>query len=357
MQDTYQVLYGNSSSLHQAGRRASQAVDDTRATMVNGLGANSLNEIIFTSSGSEADNLALIGVSDAYKDRGNHINTTRIEYHAVLHPCEFLERAGFEISYLPVNEDVLIHPDDLNKAIRPETILSSIIHANNEIVMIQPIADLAEIAHKNDVLFHTDTVYSIGQIPVNVSVLGVDLLTLSAHKFYGPKGVGAHYVKEGIDIAPLIHGGIQETGRRAGTENVPGIVGTAKAIEIALKELTNEAIRLTDLRDQFWNRLSENIPDIRLNGHPSQRLPNNLNGCYKNVEAEGLLMHLNAKGIQASMGSDCSSESIELSHVIKALGIPPEWERGALRFSLGKQTTLDEISKAADIVLSIVRDV
>jgi len=356
MQDSYQKLFGNPSSLYKSGRLALQSLDHARLLISELLGATSSEEIVFTGSGSEADNLAIIGAAQAYQEKGNHIITSSIEHHAVLHTCQYLEKSGFEVSYLPVDQFGLVQPEELAQSIRPETTLVSIMHSNNEVGTIQPICELAKITHEKNILFHSDAVQGIGQIPINVNDLGVDLLTISGHKFYGPKGVGVLFIRDGVKLEPLIHGGSQERSRRAGTENVPGIVGTAKALELVLENLSREADRLSNLRDNLWNQLSEGIEDIRLNGHPTERLPNNLNVCFKNVEAEGLLLQLNRKGVEASMGSACNSELIEPSHVIQALNIHPDWERGALRLTLGNGSSQTGINYAAGVIIDIVNE-
>lgn len=346
----------NPSSLHSSGREAARAADQARTQIASAIGASSPGEIVFTASGSEADNLALIGSARANQQRGRHLITSCIEHHAVLHTCHHLESVGYEVTYLPVDEYGLVSPEKLSEAIRPDTILVSIMHSNNEIGTIQPIPELSRIAHDHGVLFHSDAVQSVGQIPVNIVDLGVDLLSVSAHKFYGPKGIGALYVSDGVDVLPLVYGGGQEAGRRAGTENVPGIMGMAKALNLSLERLPKESDRLRNLRDHLLSRLCSEFTDSKLNGHPTLRLPNNLNLSFKDIEAEALLLLLNQQGIEASMGSACNSESIEPSHVIRALGVPPGWERGALRLSLGKSTTEEDINLAAEKIIQIVRN-
>ena len=343
------AAYGNPSSLHFAGREARRALEDARATFAAGLGAQP-QEIVFTGSGSEADNLALIGVAQAHRGAGRHIIVSSIEHHAILETGKYLAAHGFDVDYLPVDAWGVVAPDTLRQALRPDTILVSIMHANNEIGTIQPIVELAAIAHERNCLFHCDAVQTVGQLPVDVRTLGVDLLTFSAHKFYGPKGVGGLYVRAGVNLTPLIHGGFQEAKRRAGTENVAGIAGAAKAFELAQQHLSDEAVRLTHLRDSLWEQIGRRIADVRLNGHPTRRLPNNVNVSFKGVEAEGLLLKLSQAGIAASMGSACTSESIEPSHVIQALGLPADWERGVLRFTLGCQTTAEDIDYTVEVL-------
>jgi len=353
MQTFYTEVYANPSSLHRSGRRAKTALEEARAVFAAGLGAGA-DEVIFTGGGSEADNLALTGVALANQAKGRHLITSCIEHHAVLHTCRFLESLGFETTYLPVDKYGLVEPQTLEDALRPDTVLVSIMHANNEIGTIQPLEELSRIAHGYGALFHTDAGQTAGHLDTHVLQLGADLLSLSAHKFYGPKGVGVLYVKEGVELVSLVHGGAQEDGRRAGTENLPGIVGAAKAFELALADREKEAARLCGLRDNLWQALSEGIAEIRLNGHPILRLPNNLNVCFKGVEAEGLLLRLSREGIEASMGSACNSESIEPSHVLQAINLPPEWERGALRLTLGCYTTVDDVKLAAEIITANV---
>ena len=356
MMDCYENTYANPSSLHRSGRQAKQVLEEARSVFAAGLGATQTNEIIFTGSGSEADNLALIGVALTNQGRGKHLITSEIEHHAILHTCEYLAANGFEVSYLPVDEFGFVHPETLKNTLREDTTIVSIMHANNEIGTIQPIAELAEITHEWGAVFHTDAVQTAGQLKINVQDMNVDLLTVSAHKFYGPKGIGALYVRDGINLTPLIHGGGQESHRRAGTENLPGVIGAAKALELALGKIENESARLTELRQELWQRLASDISDIRLNGHPTDRLPNNLNVSFKGIEAEGLILRMSMQGLEASMGSACNSESIEPSHVIRALDIPEDWARGALRVTLGSYTTLQDIADASEIITSIVRD-
>jgi cysteine desulfurase len=355
MRECCATLYGNPSSLHFAGQQARRALDAARQTFAGGLGCQP-QEIIFTGSGSEADNLALLGAAQARQHVGRHIITSAIEHHAVLETCACLETLGFEVAVLGVDPMGRVRPDDLRAALRPDTILVSIMHANNEIGTIQPIRELARIAHQGGALFHTDAVQTAGSIPVNVQDLGVDLLALSAHKFYGPKGVGALFVREGTPLVPLIHGGGQEGRRRAGTENVPGIVGAGRAFELALEHQEAEAARLRALRDDLWARIRAGVGEVRLNGHPEERLPNNLHVSFRDLEAEGLLLRLSLAGVAVSMGSACNAESVEPSHVMQALGLPPEWARGALRFSLGRWTTAEEVVCAAEAVVQIASD-
>ncbi|MFN3699367.1 MAG: cysteine desulfurase family protein, partial [Dictyoglomus sp.] len=289
-------------------------------------------------------------VALALSEKGKHIITTPIEHHAVLEPCHFLEKLGFEITYLKVDKDGIVDPDELRKAIRKDTILISIMHANNEIGTIEPIEELSKIAREFDIYFHTDAVQTVGHIPVNVDTLGVDLLSLSAHKFYGPKGIGALYIRKGTRIYPLIHGGEQEQRKRAGTENVAGIVGMGRAIELAILELEKEKKRLSDLRDYFISEIERRIPDVYLNGHRIKRLPNNINFSFAYIEGESILLNLDLEGIGVSTGSACSSRSLEPSHVLSAIGLPTELAHSAIRFTLGLYTTKEDLNYTLDIL-------
>jgi cysteine desulfurase len=353
--------FGNPSSIHSFGQETKKAIEEARekvAHLINALP----EEIVFTSGGTEADNFAIKGTAYALKDFGNHIITTQIEHHAVLNPCKFLEKQGFKVTYLPVDKDGLINPDDVKKALTKQTILVSIMHANNEIGTIEPIAEIAKIIEeqskilnlKSKIYFHTDAVQTVGHIPVDVKKLGVDLLSISAHKFYGPKGVGALYIRKGIKIEPLLHGGEQERKRRASTENVAGIVGFGKACELAEKEMEKEAKRLTELRDYFINQILTKIKKSRLNGHPTQRLPNNVNVSIEGIEGESMLISLDMAGIACSTGSACSSSSLEPSHVLLALGLSPEIAHSSLRFTLGRQTTKKDLDYTLQQLIKIV---
>jgi cysteine desulfurase len=344
--------FGNPSSIYSWGREAKAAVEKARTRLANLLGADPA-EIVFTSGGTEADNFALRGVAAANRQRGNHIITTKIEHHAILHTAEQLEKEGFRVTYLPVDKDGLVRPEDLEEALTPDTILVSIMFANNEIGTIEPIAELARIAKSKGVIFHTDAVQAVGNVPINVKELGVDLLSLSGHKIYGPKGVGALYIRRGTRIEPLILGGAQERKWRAGTENVPGIVGLGKAAELAVRELPQRIKHLTQLRDLLIEGIMEKIDHVRLNGHRTQRLPGNANFCFEFVEGESLLLNLDLAGIAASSGSACTSGSLEPSHVLTALGIPPEIAHGSLRLTLGRNNTREDV----EYVLSVLPDI
>ena len=345
--------FGNPSSIYSYGQEARGAVEEARTKVAELIGARS-EEIIFTSGGTEADNYALKGVAYANERKGNHIITTSVEHHAVLEVCKFLERRGFRITYLPVDKYGLVDSDDVRKAITDKTILISVMHANNEVGTIEPVEEVGEIAKEAGVYFHTDAVQTLGHIPVNVDKLKVDLLAISAHKFYGPKGVGALYVRKGTKLVSFMHGGEQEKRRRAGTENVPAIVGLGKAVELAGQEMGKEAEQLAHLRDKLIKGLGDKIDHIRLNGHPTRRLPNNVNVSVDFVEGESLLLNLDLEGICASTGSACSSASLEPSHVLLALGLPPEQAHGSLRFTLGRENTEADVERVIEVLPEIV---
>ena len=345
--------FGNPSSIHSFGQEAKGAVEEARDSIAKLIGARR-EEIVFTSGGTEADNYAIKGVAYASEQKGRHIITTSIEHHAVLEPLKFLEERGFEVTYLPVDEYGLVDPKDVEKAITDKTILISVMHANNEIGTIEPIAEIGEIAREKGVYFHTDAVQAVGHIPVKVNELGVDLLAMSAHKLYGPKGVGALYIRKGTRIISFMHGGEQERRRRASTENVPGIVGFGKAVELARGEMEEEAERLIILRDRLIKGLLERIDRVSLNGHPVKRLPNNVNVSIEFVEGESMLLNLDLEGIAASTGSACSSSSLAPSHVLLALGLSPEQCHGSLRFTLGRETTEEEIGRVLGVLPRIV---
>ncbi len=330
--------FGNASSIYRIGRENRKAVDAARADVAGALHADP-TEIFFTASGSEADNWAIKGAAAARASKGRHLITSAIEHPAVLNVFEHLGRNGFEITYLPVDSDGVVHPETLKGAMRPDTILVSVMMANNEIGTIQPIAELAAIAREGGALFHTDAVQAAGNIVVDVKALGVDMLTISGHKFYGPKGIGALYIRKGLKIEPLLHGGHQERGKRAGTENVPGIVGMAKALVLATGQLDAHAAKLSALRDRVLAGVMERIPHVKLNGHPAQRLPGNLNLSFRFIEGESLLLMLDMKGIAASSGSACTSGSLDPSHVLLAIGLPHEIAHGSLRLSFGDMNT------------------
>ncbi|HUV75738.1 MAG TPA: cysteine desulfurase NifS [Dehalococcoidales bacterium] len=345
--------FGNPSSLYNCGQAAKEALEEVRARVANLIGAQS-KEIVFTSGGTESDNSAIKGVAYANRDKGNHIITTAIEHHAVLETCRFLETEGFSVTYLPVDGYGTVAPEDVRKAITKKTILISVMQANNEVGTIEPIAEIGKIAREAGLYFHTDAVQTAGHIPINVDEFGVDLLSISAHKLYGPKGVGALYIRKGTKLLPFMHGGEQEGNRRASTENVPGIVGFGKAVDLAQPEMNEEAERLTSLRNKLINGLLERIDHVRLNGHPRNRLPNNVNVSVAFVEGESMCLNLDLEGICAATGSACSSASEEPSHVLMALGVPPQEAHGSLRFSLGKWTTEEDIDKVIELLPQIV---
>jgi cysteine desulfurase len=345
----------NPSSIHAEGRRARAALDDARDHVARALGA-SRKEITFVGSGSEADNQAILGTAHLFADRGRHIVSTTIEHHAVLHALDVLRDEGFDITLVPVDERGLVDPAAFELAIRPDTILASVMYANNEIGVVQPIAELARIAHAHGVLFHTDAVQAPGWLPVGVTELGVDMLSLSAHKFYGPKGVAVLYARDGIQLPALVHGGGQEFGRRSGTENVAGIVGLARALDIAVASQVERAGRVAALRDLLETRILESIDDLRVNGAGAPRLPNNINLSVAGVDSEALLARLDLEGVAVSAGSACTSGALEPSHVIAGLGIAPRWHQGVIRFSLGSTTTAEQIDRVAALVPRLIAD-
>lgn len=345
--------FGNPSSIYSIGRESKNAIEESREVVASALGAKS-REIYFTGSGSEADNWAIKGVAYSNRNRGNHIITTKIEHHAVLHTCEYLEKEGFEVTYLPVDEYGLVTPDQVREAIRPQTILISIMFANNEIGTIQPIAEIGKIAREKGVYFHTDAVQAIGNVPINVEEMNIDLLSLSAHKFYGPKGVGALYIRKGVKILSFLHGGSQEKNRRASTENVAGIVGTAKALDLAIKNLPEHNQKIMALRDKTIEAVTAKIPFVKLNGHPVKRLPGNVNLSFEFIEGESLLLMLDMKGIAASSGSACTSGSLDPSHVLMAIGLPHEIAHGSLRMTFGDSNTEDDVEAIMQILPDIV---
>lgn len=346
--------FGNASSLHWDGQQAKRALDSARDTLAQALGAQS-SEISFTSGGTEADNAALVGVMLAGRARGSHLVTTQMEHEAVLHAARFLETLGFDVTYLAPNSEGTVSPEQVKGAMRPGTILVSVMHASNEVGTIQDIRAIAEVAHAGGALLHTDAVQTFGQCAVNVQSLGADLVTVSAHKIYGPKGAGALYVKEGIAMEPLLHGGGQERGRRAGTENVAAIAGFAQAVRCLLAEREETAARMTSLRDSLIASLRKCIPQTVLNGHASNRLPNNVNVSLVGNDAETLLLALDMAGVSASSGSACTAGSIEPSHVLLSMGLDERRTQSALRLSLGRSTTRAETERVVEILAGIVR--
>lgn len=344
--------FGNPSSIYSWGREAKAAIEKARSQVAALINADPA-EIIFTSGGTEADNFALSGVTTALGRKGSHIITSKIEHHAILHTAEELERKGFKVTYLPVDADGLVDPKSLKQALTSETILVSIMFANNEIGTIEPIAELAQITKEHGAFFHTDAVQAVGNIPIDVKQLNIDLLSLSGHKIYGPKGVGALYVRRGTKIRPFIHGGAQERKLRAGTENVPGIVGLGKAAELARLELPERQAHLTELRDYLIEGVLSSIDHVRLNGHRTLRLPGNANFSFEYVEGESLLLSLDLAGIAASSGSACTSGSLEPSHVLLSIGLPHEVAHGSLRLTIGRENTKEDI----DFVLTVLPDI
>lgn len=345
--------YGNASSVYRFGEKSRQAVMGARDTIARAIGAKP-EEIYFTAGGSEADNWAIKATAEAYGNRGKHIITSKIEHHAVLHTCEYLEKQGYEITYLDVDENGFVSLEQLEAAIRPDTILITIMFANNEIGTIEPVEEIGRIAHAHGVLFHTDAVQAFGQVPINVDELNIDMLSASAHKLNGPKGIGFLYIRKGIQIRSFLHGGAQERKRRAGTENVPGIVGFQKAVELAEGSLKERIKQESILRDHLIERVEKEIPYARLNGDRTKRLPNNVNFCFRFIEGESLLIKLDMEGICASSGSACTSGSLDPSHVLLAIGLPHEIAHGSLRLTLGADTTKEEIDKTVDVLKKIV---
>jgi cysteine desulfurase len=345
--------FGNASSLHSYGLEAKEALEESREKVARLLKADN-EEIVFTSGGTESDNLAILGIARKNTTLGRHIITSSIEHPAILETCRALEREGFSVTRLPVNRDGLIDPSDLEKAIRPDTILISIMHANNEIGTIQPLEEIGRIAAKREIILHTDAVQSAGKIPTDVDALGVDLLSLSSHKFYGPKGVGALYIRRGTKIASLSFGGGHERGMRSGTENVAGIVGLGKAADLASEGMASEGRRLADLRDRLAGQVLENVEDSWVNGSMKRRLPGSLNFGFKYVEGESLLLFLDSKGIAVSTGSACSSHKLEPSHVLLALGLQPEECHGSLRITMGRSNSIEEADYVSGCIAEAV---
>ena len=349
----FSQTYGNASSLHSFGLEAKEALEAAREKVASLLGA-SPEEIIFTSGGTESDNLALKGIARRNREKGKHIITTSIEHPAILETCRRLEKEGFEVTYLPVTSAGLVDVAALESAIRQETILISVMHANNEVGTIQPLEEIGKIAEKRDIYLHTDAVQSVGKIPTDVNALGVDLLSLSAHKLYGPKGVGALYIRKGTRLEGIIQGGGHERGLRSGTENIAGIVGLAKAAELANQTMTAEAERLTKLRDRLAKLVLETVSDAWINGTMKRRLPGNLNFGFRYVEGESLLLFLDAMGIAVSTGSACSSHKLEPSHVLRSLGLKPEECHGSLRITLGSSNTEEDVDYVAQGIAKAV---
>lgn len=346
--------FGNPSSIYEFAQNAKQAIDESRQIVADAIHAEAA-EVFFVSGGTEADNWAISGVVENYAKKGNHIITTKMEHHAVLHTCEYLEKKGFEVTYLDVDADGLISLDDLEKAIKENTVLITIMFANNEIGTIQPIKEIGAIAKKHKVLFHTDAVQAFTHVPIDVVDMNIDLMSMSGHKIYGPKGVGALYIRKGVRMKAFIHGGAQERRRRGGTENVPAIVGFGKAVEEAMALMKSEVVREVELRDYFIKKVLETVPYVKLNGHPIKRLPNNVNLSFEFIEGESLLIMLDMKNVCASSGSACTSGSLDPSHVLLAIGLPHEIAHGSLRITLGEKTSREELDYVADALVTIVK--
>ena len=345
--------YGNPSSVYGFAAKNKDAITRQREVIADALGAKA-NEIYFTAGGSESDNWALKATAQAYQTKGNHIITTKIEHHAILHTAEYLEQNGYEVTYLDVDENGVVRLEDLEAAIRPTTILISVMYANNEIGTIQPIKEIGEIAHKHGVLFHTDAVQAFGQVPIDVDACHIDMLSASGHKLNGPKGIGFLYIRKGVKIRSFVHGGAQERKRRAGTENVPGIIGIGAATARAVRTMEERTAQETKLRDYLIERVMAEVPYTKLNGHPTKRLPNNANFSFRFIEGESLLIMLDMKGICGSSGSACTSGSLDPSHVLLAIGLPHEIAHGSLRLTLSEETTKEEIDYVVDCIKEVV---
>lgn len=351
----YKDVYGNASSVHEFGRVARRAIDDARIKAANLLGAASPEEVIFTSGGTEADNFAIKGVAHALRAKGNHIITCSIEHHAVLNTCKFLEKEGYKTTYVNVDKDGIVNVDEIKKAITDKTILITIMYANNEVGTIEPVKEIGAIAKEKGVCFHTDAVQAVGKIGFEVKNINIDLLSMSAHKIYGPKGAGALYIRKGTKVTPQALGGHHEMGKRAGTENVAGIIGLGKAAELSKKELKEEADKLTALRDYLYRGLVSKIEDVTLNGHPTKRLPNTLNVRFKYLEGESIVLNLDMEGVAVSTGSACTSGSLEPSHVLTAMGVDPAETQGSIRFSLGRDNTKEDMDYVLEVLPPIIK--
>lgn len=345
--------YGNASSIYSLGAESKKAMTEAREEIAGSIGA-SAQEIYFTAGGSESDNWALVATAEAYESKGKHIITSKIEHHAILHTCEYLEKRGFSITYIDVDENGVLKLDELKKAIRPDTILISVMFANNEIGTIQPIKEIGEIAREHGILFHTDAVQAYGHVQTRVDELPIDMMSASGHKINGPKGIGFLYIRKGVKIRSFVHGGAQERSRRAGTENIPGIVGLAAAVKKNFANMEERTRKETELRDYLIERIEKEIPYCRLNGHRTDRLPNNVNFSFQFIEGESLLIMLDMKGICASSGSACTSGSLDPSHVLLAIGLPHEIAHGSLRMTLSEENTKEEIDFLADELKGIV---
>ena len=354
MRPYFTEKFGNASSIHQSGREAKSALEDARQKSAELLGCKP-SELYFTSGGTESDNFAIKGTAFANRDKGEHIITSSIEHHAVAVSCKFLEKEGFEVTYLPVDSEGFVDPHDLRRALRKDTILVTVMHANNETGVIQDLKSLTSIAREGGILFHTDAVQATGKIPYRIEDLGCDLLSISAHKLYGPKGVGLIFIKSGTKIQPWNEGGGHERGRRAGTENVAGAVGLAAAMEIAARDMKTETDKMISMTGRFYQLIEERIPDIKLNGSLERRVPNTLNISFRAVEGEAMILSLDLKGVMVSSGSACTSGATEPSHVLKAMGVPPEMAQGSVRFSFGRSNKEDDVEYVVDILAQEVR--
>lgn len=352
--DIYRRVPGNPSSIHSFGREARQYIEESREKVADSIGAQP-SEIVFTGGGTEADNMAIRGTAFALRKKGSHIITQATEHHAVLHTCQFLEEQGFDVTYLPVNSEGLVDPAEVAAAIRPETILITIMMANNETGVIQPVEEIGELAREKEIAFHSDAIQVLGKIPLSVEKLKMDLISFSAHKVYGPKGVGALYIRRGTRLQQLTYGGHHERGKRPGTENTAGIVGLGRACELAVADLEMEADRLRQLRDRLRVAITEKISRVKLNGSPDRRLPNTLNLSFEFIEGEGILLGLEMNGVAAASGSACTSGKLEPSHVLRAMGIPAALAQGSIRFSLGRENTLEDIEYTAETLVPIVK--
>ncbi len=342
-------VYGTPSSPHYFGQQSAMGLDKARRRVADAINADP-SEIIFMSGGSEADNTAIRGIAERYAKKGRHIITTAVEHHAVLHTCQMLEKQGFEVTYLPVDEYGMVTVDQVREAMRDDTVLVTVMFANNEVGTIMPIPEIGALCHERKVFFHTDAVQAIGHLPIDVKAMNIDMLSMSAHKFHGPKGVGALYLRKGIVLPPLIYGGAQERNRRAGTENVPGIVGMGKAIELACTDLDKKMASMSALRDKLITELPKRIPEIKLNGHPTKRLPNNVNFSIKYIEGESILLMLDLNGIAASSGSACTSGSLDPSHVLLAMGLTHEVAHGSVRMTLCDETTEEDVDYVLEVL-------
>ena len=349
----FREQFGNASSLYTIGLESKDAIEEARTQTAGLIGADP-KEVYFTGGGSESDNWALISAAESLQKKGKHIITSRIEHHAILHTCQYLETRGFEVTYLGVDKEGFVRPEDLEKAIRPDTILISIMMVNNEIGTVEPIAELARIAKEHKILFHTDAVQAAGNVPIDVKELGVDLLSLSSHKIYGPKGIGAMYIRKGVRLPGFIHGGEQEKGKRAGTENVPAIIGFGKAAELAAEHLEEHIAKKKELRDYLTSRIEQEIPDVIINGSRTERHPGNCNVTFKYIEGESILLLLDSMGIAVSTGSACSSKSLEPSHVLAAIGVNDELIHGTIRFTVGEYTTKEDLDYTVDCLKKVV---